>query len=366
VLFAALPGDYTHALLLFHLLQILLFLAAVVLLGRLYRYQTLPLLCLALLFVLASGPLSSDQRVGNLGCFQLFALTALLALADRLPHAPRPAVVSALLLTGLILLVIAKPNVALVGGIMAAHVWSARGSRSFAIAAVPAVLGGAAAVAVACVYFHSWTTWPEWYRFVHGANPYMLVRPVAQGNYSTPLLLSSWIHADVWRVAAVVAAGLAASVIAVIAASATREARTLAALGGALRRVFDEPRLAMAIGITLTIALSPLFWYHYYLLVIIPGLWLLNTSSGSLCGLAALGLSAGILNVLFLPFGLTDAAVVAAALSWLPLWVGILLRLYERGTRETAVPSLPSTGASGDDPRPSPRSRRGSPTRSRR
>ena len=51
VLFAALPADYTMALTLYHVLQIILFLAAVILLGAVYRYEVFPLLCLAFLGV---------------------------------------------------------------------------------------------------------------------------------------------------------------------------------------------------------------------------------------------------------------------------------------------------------------------------
>ena len=127
----------------------------------------------------------------------------------------------------------------------------------------------------------------------------------------------------------------------------------------------------MAIGVTLTIALPPLVWYHYYLIALIPGLWLLNASSGSryvpLCGLAALGLTSGLLNVVFLPLGWTSAAAGAAALGWVPLWAGILLRLGSTGDQEAEAVPVPSPPARPAERRsgPAPPGRRQRKTPSR-
>src|SRR5262245_1664473 len=118
MLFAALPANYAHAALVFHVLQILFFLAAVIQLGRVYRYPLAPLLCLAPLLVVGSGPMSSDLRLGNLGCFQLFVLAVLLALADHLRRARPTATLEAIALSGLTLLAILKPSIALVAAVM--------------------------------------------------------------------------------------------------------------------------------------------------------------------------------------------------------------------------------------------------------
>jgi hypothetical protein len=362
VLFATFPADYTLALALFHVLQVVLFVSAVIFLGVLEGYERFPLLCLAFLLVLGSGPFSSDIRLGNLGCFQLAVLTVLLVLAVRLRGAPRATTLGSVVLTGLTLLVLAKPNVALIAIIMAVHLWLAHGTRFFAIAAVPAALSGAVTVIIPCVYFRSWTIWQEWYRYVFGHNPYALARPSASGNYSTPLLVSRWLDVDVWTVAAVIAAGLGLSLVAVSAASMAADRRPWTMLRRAFERVFADAQLAMAIGITLTIALPHLVWYHYYVIALIPSLWLLNASSGSrslpLCGLAALVLSSGLLNVLFLPLGWTVAVRAGAALSWIPLWGGILLRIYSTGAHETAALSAAPPPKKPDE-RPSAEARPG-------
>ena len=346
MLFGALPVDYSRAATVFHALQILLFIGAVILLGVLNHYPPSPLVCLALVLVLGFGPLSSDLRLGNIGCFQFAALTGLLALTMRLRRVPHVALGGAIL-SGLMLVVIAKPNIAPAAGMMALSLWSAHGIRFVAISAVPAMLSGAAAVLLSCVYFRSWTVWQDWYHAVFGRNSYALVRPIGGGNYSSPHLLSSWLHVDVWLVVALTAAMLALTLIAVAGRAAKANARDRATLvRGALARIFDDPRLAAAIGVTMCIALSPLFWYHYYVIALIPGLWLLNVSSGAswlpLWGFATLVLSSGLLNVLFLPLGWTVAVQASAALSWLPLWGGILHRLHSPEAMPTPAPELPT------------------------
>jgi hypothetical protein len=102
----------------------------------------------------------------------------------------------------------------------------------------------------------------------------------------------------------------------------------------ALARVLGDPHLTTAIGVTLTIALPPLVWYHYYIIGLAPALWLLNVRSGSssprLWGLAALVLTAGLPAGLLSLFGWSAAVHASAALSWLALWGGILVRLSRR------------------------------------
>jgi hypothetical protein len=198
--------------------------------------------------------------------------------------------------------------------------------------------------------------WLDWYQVVFGRNPYTLVRPALGGNYASSRLLSSWLHLDVWLIVALTSAVLALSLIAAVAWTAHGNARDRARrVVDTLGRTLDDPRLAAAIGVTICIALPPLFWYHYYVIALIPGLWLLNASAGpsalAFWGFAALALSSGLLNVLFLPLGWSDAVQASAALSWIPLWGGILHRLHSPEPMPVAAAPMPSTAAA-DAPRP--------------
>jgi len=346
VLFAALPANYTLANALYYALQILAFPAAVIVLGIMYGYEVFPLLCLALLLVLASGPFSADVRVGNVGCFQLLALAGLLTATDRLRRSARPVLLGGVVASGLVLLVLAKPNVALVCAVIMLHLCLVHGARRAAVASAAAVLCGAAAAIIACAYFDSWSVWWEWYRFIFGGNPYALTLAPPIGNYASARLLSSVLGgADVWLIVVLIAAALAASTIVVIAGRLGTTATGDAPARRMLGMLRDDVHVAVAIGVTLTIALSPLGWYHYYVLAVIPSLWLLNATSASpylpLWGLAALVLSSGIVNVVFLPLGWARAAAFGAALTWVPLWGGILHRLcVTRPEERSAEPTV--------------------------
>jgi hypothetical protein len=361
-LLALLPASYTPASLLHFSLQIVFFVAAVIVVGTAYRYPTFPLISLALLLVLGAGPLNSDLRLGNLGCLQFIALAILLALADRVRDARSSAALGGIVLSGMTLLVLIKPNVGLVLVFMALHLWVVRGTRFLLMAAWPAVLCGSAAVILSSLHFGSWTVWQEWYDAALSLTR-VGRRPgtgghLTRGNYSTAVLLGSWLNLTAWMSASLIAVALVTSALAVVGRSVlTAPGARTAAARRVLPRVVADPHLAMAIGVTLTIALPQLVWFHYYVLALIPSLWLLNVPSTRPAlrwwGLAALILSAGVPTGLFLLLGWNTLAHVCAALSWLAVWSGILVRLSERD-----VASAPSELQHPPDRRPDAQHRR--------
>jgi hypothetical protein len=89
--------------------------------------------------------------------------------------------------------------------------------------------------------------------------------------------------------------------------------------------------MALAIGVVLTMASSPLYWFHYYVLSLIPALWLLSAPASAkyLAGLAATAvvMSSGMLLVLSWWLQWPNAMPPSIALSWLPLWCAILRRI---------------------------------------
>src|SRR5262249_45748827 len=158
-----------------------------------YRFELLPLACLAMLLVLGSGPFLADLRLGNFGCVQLAALAAILYGAVAMPAARHRNAVGAAVLAGACVLALANPNVPLIAAVVAAPLWVAYGWRTTAVAAGSALLAGAAAVLASCTYFRSWTIWAEWYHAVFGRNPYAMARPASGGNYSTALMVAKWL-----------------------------------------------------------------------------------------------------------------------------------------------------------------------------
>ncbi len=357
--FAVVSSDYAASLQAFQIVQMLSFVAAFLLLGHVYRVGVLHLLFLTLLCFVSYQPLLSDLRVGNLGCLQFLYLTVVLYLASALPRVTafgRRAWLAATLLSALALLTLFKPNVALVGVLLAIHLLVRYGRRLFLIAAVPAAIVAAVALGVASLYFHSWTVWRDWYRFVYGANAYMLVRPVTQGNYSTVVLLSSWLGVDVYVVGVVLAALLGLSLIVASVRSRGSSWSPAALWRNTLTSVFADPRVALAIGVLVTVAVSPVYWLHYYVVTLIPSLWFLNSSTfarsrGTLAAVAVV-MSSGLLGVLLWALRWPDAVPATVALSWLPLWGALLVGIHtpESGDRRdgaTAAGKPTPSGAGG-------------------
>lgn len=329
---------YTVSLVAFRKLQLAIFLTSFVLLGYFCRLEPFHIACLAPLLVLFYQPLASDVRVGNVGCFQFASLTCLLFLADAVARATsfaRRAALGAVFLGILAALTLCKPNVVVVSALLAAHLAVRHGPRVVIASALPAAAATAVLVVIPCLYFGSWTVWREWYEFVYGSNAHMLVRLVVHGNYSTALLLSSWLGADVYAASTVLLAMLGASFLAAVSWTSVFSAPMASGAGTSvlrvLRRTFGDPQLVLTIGIVLTAAASPLYWFHYYLLSLIPTLWLLSTPESSKY-LAALGaatvvLSSGVLEPLLLRLPWPDVLPSSIALSWLPLWCAVLLRV---------------------------------------
>jgi hypothetical protein len=345
-------NDYAASLGVFQVLQVVAFVGASLLLGWLFRFDPLAMFCMPLVCLAFFQPLLSDLRVANLGSMQFALVAGLLALAIALPRVSSFALRAGL---GAVLLVVAagvtliKPNIVLVGALLTVHLAVCHGVRLFAIAAVAAVPATAMLLALSSLFFGSWAVWPEWYRFVFGANPRMLVRSVADGNYSTPLLLSSWLGSGVWSTAFLLLVLLAVSAVtAVVSWQARAGGRTaLGFIRGVVTRGFEDPRAVVAAAVLLTIATSPLCWAHYYVLVLAPALWLLSVPSIPAAALAAVGvlMAAGAVAMPLWAAGWTEATAVTIAFSWVPLWAALLVVLAGGGpppaVEVEAEPSAP-------------------------
>jgi len=182
---------------------------------------------------------------------------------------------------------------------------------------------------------------------------------VEAGNYSTPLLASSWLGVDLSAIAGALLALLVASLVVVRwPVAGWRPRAALAATVSTFGRLFGDPHAAVAAALGLTMAASPLAWVHYYVLLLIPSLWLLGSGavSPAVPVLAALGvvMSGGILGLALWGLGWPGAMPATIALSWLPLWAALLIDLrWSDGAAAVAGQAVP-------DARPR-RPRRGPP-----
>ncbi len=353
--FRLLPDDYSLAFGIFQTLQLLLFTAAAIAIGRLRGASTALCTGVALLLIATFQPLIAELRVGNVACLQLFALVALTALADA-GHRAQPADASLLreaaLLSGLAILTLLKPNLVAASLLLAAHVWTVRGTRVFLVAAAGAAPVTALALALPCVLFGSWGVWLDWWRTVF-SDPARLVYPVSQGNYASPLLLAAATGLDASRAGLGIAVALAATTVARTWTLRPPEASGLAALLAFARGRLRDPWWAAATGVVVIIALSPLVWAHYYVLCLFPALWLLWSSprrgwpgwlaAASILMMSALlfqlippGGWAGVLpRSLSVPWNALIPASVAA--GWVPLWAALLVVAPGATRREPAA-----------------------------
>ena len=327
VAFALLPDDYAMAAIVFASLQALAFLAAMVLLGRLFRYDLFLFLCLAFILLRSYEPLSSDMRLGNVATLQFLVLAGLLALGRHLRRPDRPrhgAALDALFLAGLAVLALAKLNLGLVVVCLALS-FLLSSERRAALGAVLAAAGaGSLCVLIPSAYFRTRAVWFDWYVYTFGPGQGLAGRTVEQGNYSTTRIIADLLGVSIVIPVLAVAAVLGVGVI--VAASRAR-----AGWKETLDRAARDPGSAMAIGITATMAMAPVMWLHYYVWSLIPALWVMHAgrSDSRLAGLGAASvvLSSGALNVLLVLGGLTSLVPSVMASSWIPLWAAILLYL---------------------------------------
>lgn len=314
VIATLLPRPYSTALAAFRALQLVLFLGALVTLGHLVGEGVRSSVGLALVLLLVDDPVRNDLAVANLNLVLLAGMAFAIAASQRNGAMSNEGAGFArggrlVALAGLALL---KPLVLLPCALVAASVLSMREARRGALAV--AVAGSLVLIATPCIYFRSASIWWAWYQAIHGVDPAHLVYPVEQGNYAFVLLTGQ-------------ALGLRLSIVTLA---------TAAALGGSCvllaRRGRPGPAdgfgLAAA-GVVVTLALSPLAWNHYYLLLLLPVLWLVGrrTAAPGVMAFAAVTavMSTGVLDPAWELLGQPAMIPWSRALSWIPAWMGILL-----------------------------------------
>lgn len=309
LVFAAFPDDYLRAALLWRGLQLTAFALAVLVLARLAGWPGRATLLLPGALALLYRPFGDDLLTGNLNALQLAALAGLvhatLTPAARVPRA-------ALLLCALAALALLKLNLAPAAAGLGLALGLRLGARDFGRACAFAAPGVAALLLAPCLYFRSPRAWLDWVGQVFADEPTRLAGyALRAGNTSTPRLLEEWLGIPVLLSALLLAALL------------------LASLARVPRRAWRDPGLAAGIGVVAALAAAPLVWFHYFVLALLPGLWLAGSPRA---GRLPQALAAGALLVyagFYLP-AVPRAALPALhalwALSWIPLWAALLVR----------------------------------------
>jgi hypothetical protein len=349
--FAFLPEDYSLAFGIFQVLQIILFIGAIVILGRTLHWNWTELLSLAFLLSMLYEPLLSDLRVGNLNSGQFFGLTLLTALAQRLPQVPsgfRRLGLSALYLSALVFLTLLKPTLALVTVILTASFWIRQGTASFVRAGLVATAITAVFILVPCIQFHSWGVWLDWSSYVRSFDSTKLLSLLDSGNFAPVFVICKAFDLGVAKGLGLMAAALALSIMGALALAVPPGPTRLRRIGAGAASILRDPFLSTAVGIAAMFALSPLVWTHYYTLALFPALWLLWAGPHYRCaGIAAalsIVLTSGVVQrILFALFGLGPLGELDwlpyYAAGWLFLWTGILAAIA--GNQLSRMPDSP-------------------------
>jgi hypothetical protein len=331
--FALLPEDYSHAFAIFQTVQILLFIASILKLNLAPNGNRLWLGSLVLLLLLAYNPLLSDLHVGNFNCFQLFALVLLTRYADRVlasRSAPVPFGPCIVFMCSIVFLTLLKPNLVLVMLLLAAHLWARHGTKIFGVAALAAAALGAVLVLLPCIQFGSWTVWLDWYRYFKTITAIAEIYSISYGNFASIVLISQALHVNMLSVASVLTAALITSACGALIISSRRGKSGARGVWQTAVLSLRDPYLSAAIGVTATLAVSPMLWPHYYLLSLLPALWLLSPQqrwshagiAGGLSILCTVNIAPKVLNSLF---GWANLEPIFMASGWVPLWVGLLV-----------------------------------------
>jgi hypothetical protein len=332
-IFSLLPENFSFAFGIFQITQVILFLSALVLLSALYYGNWVRLLPWGFLLIIFYWPLWADLDKGNLNSLHLFGFALLLVLANsiRAKQALGPAIgTSIFFMAILVFLSLMKPSWNLVTLLLAAYLWVDRGTAIFVRAAAAGAACGAVLLALPCVQFGSWRVWQDWYRYLQSWNSASWLVRIPEGNYAPVLLVSQILGSSVSRAVILLGALLAVSLLIALMMAKEKEESVVRGMARAAIRSLRDYNLTMATGITATFFLSPLVWFHYYLISLIPAFWLLSPrhpwSQAHRAGLIAIILTSNFITGLMrIWFGFTYQITCATcALGLVCLWAGIL------------------------------------------
>jgi hypothetical protein len=323
LLFSGYPASYRTALELHHALQIAAFALAVgLLLGPLSVVSWLAALALIPVY----APLTSETTVGNFNCFLLLGLVAsyLLLRRSRDSVDRRTATLTGAAALGLVGgLALVKPSLALVFPAMALALPAMLGARR----GLTAAAGGTGIVVVLAtlpmLFFETPSIWLDWRSYFANSNLDMYQLPFEAGNLSAALMLSTQLELPFALAALLIGSVLVASLL----GAAARHGKLVLTL----KAMLADPACAVALGVLMFFAVSPLVWVHYHLLLLVPALALMRGGFWWAPALSATSIAlAAATPITLLPLMGTDPqlaqqlAYYGIMLAWPLLWLALL------------------------------------------
>lgn len=320
-IFGQLPLQFRLAADLYATLQLLSGAAALALLSRASGLSGRALGLVAIGGLAVYRPAWADLEVGNTNLVQLLGIALFVALADRLRPGRRARSVA--FWAALAAFVLFKPTLCLVAAALALLVLRRLPVREALVALVVAAPIVPVLMAWSAANVGSSPFWGDWLGVVfrHGRG--------GVGRVATLRLLASAWPGIPWL--AVLGGGLALSL-----------AARLVWLRRAQRRASPGAAALVALSLAATLALAPMVWWHYHVLLLAPALLLLGSGrAASRLGILSLLLASLGVGLLGQPSpALESLALLLSSSSWLPMWLAGLWALgAESGRAEGAVPA---------------------------
>lgn len=275
--FANFPSSFSLSWGIFWSLALALFFAAFMLLSSAYHGERFWFLLLALLLVIFFDPLHSDLGVGNLACWQFFGLALSLWLAHRLlSHNNLILLTTSALLCLQVFLTLLKPNLLPVSLLLGAHLWKRHGFRLFGPATFASASFGAILIILPCLWLHSWRIWGDWFRCLGNLDNQTLLSWTRLGNFAPVTLLAQSLGIGISAVVVATAAGIGILMMMALVRATPPGDNGWCGWGRTVGRALGNPDLCISAGVIIMLTLSPLVWSHYYLLTLLPALWLIS------------------------------------------------------------------------------------------
>jgi len=318
--FTLFPSDFSFAFALYRWSAWLLFIFALALWGSLSPSLAGWMPASAFILLLSFFPVQRDLGVGNVGVFLLAGLVSALVLVHRIKRlsAGHAVVFQAVLATWLTFLTLFKPLVLLPCLLVGLYVLVTGTSRERVAFLLASTASLALCLLVSSWFFGSWTVWLDWFDYL--AVRKHMVFPSSSFNCSLVIILVERFGTNPLVFSAAIGGVLIGSLLVVF------RSRVLTA-----RSLFGDPVQLASLSILATLAVSPLVWHHYYVLAVLPALWLFSRRDGSLL-ITGLVLVAWLANTPLIVNWLlaqshSDGALMLQSVSWVPLWIGSLLVL---------------------------------------
>ena len=330
-IFALMPQNYSLAYGIYELTLLFSFISGCLLIFLLHNNKWCIFSLLALLLTINYAPFIADLTVGNISSIQflLFTLiTSLIKFTLKNSQYKHNYIISSVIMCSLVFLLLLKPNMLILVLLLSASIWSLQGAAVFTVSSAIASLFGVALIYLSGEYFDSPAIWLDWLNvFSRGSEK--LSYPISNGNFSAVQIISQFFDVRVNVTILSVFSILSLITLLVLFKTIDANYTVFRGLFKSTVSVLKEPFLCSAIGVTLTLAISPLVWVQYNVILLLPALWfILDSRPWSITELSAILsilMSSGTLSKILQSNVLEPYFI---AFGWVPIlvciWVGII------------------------------------------